>query len=97
MLPDPKDETRVQHYIGIFVVALSLGLAIGAVWEIVEWSSDGVFGSNLSEGNTDTVTDLIADGCGSLAGAALLVAWARFGWGSVRRIPGENRFEDVDA
>jgi hypothetical protein len=56
-----------------------------------------VFGSNLSEGNTDTVTDLIADGCGALLGAALLVAWARFGWGSVRRIPGENRFEDVDA
>lgn len=97
VLPDPKDETRTGHYVGIFVVALCLGLAIGAVWEIVEWSSDGLVGSNLSEGNTDTVTDLIADGSGSLVGAALLVVWARHGWGSVRRIPGENRFEDVDA
>jgi hypothetical protein len=30
-------------------------------------------------------------------GAALLVCWGRFGWGSVRRIPGENRYEDTDA
>jgi hypothetical protein len=25
------------------------------------------------------------------------VAWTKYGWGSVRRIPGENRAEDVDA
>ena len=66
----------------------------GAV-EIFEWSSDGLFGSNLSEGNTDTVGDLIADACGSLAGGGLMVLWAKRGWGSVRRIPGENRREDT--
>jgi hypothetical protein len=32
-----------------------------------------------------------------VAGAALLVAWARFGSGSVRRIPGVNTYEEVDA
>jgi hypothetical protein len=97
VLPDPKDETHLQHYLGMFIVTLSLGLAVGALWEIVEWTSDGVLGSNLSEDNDDTVTDLIFDTTGSLVGATLLVVWARYGWGSVRRLPGENRFEDVSA
>ena len=70
---------------------------IGAVWEVIEWSSDGVLGSNLSMGNDDTVGDLIADGLGSMTGGLLLVAWARFGWGSVRRVPGENRCEETNA
>jgi hypothetical protein len=39
------------------------------------------------------VGDLIADSLGALCGAALLVCWARWGWGSVRRIPGESRYE----
>jgi hypothetical protein len=51
----------------------------------------------LQLSNDDTVGDLIADSLGSLCGAALLVCWARWGWGSVRRIPGENRFEDTEA
>ena len=97
VVPDPRDETHARHYVGMFIVTLALGLAIGAIWEIVEWSSDGTLGSNLSLGNDDTVGDLIADGSGSVIGALLLVCWARFGWGSVRRIPGENRFEAVDA
>jgi len=31
------------------------------VWEVFEFTADGVFGSNLSEGNTDTVGDLIGE------------------------------------
>jgi len=97
VVPDPRDHATVPHYVGIFVITASLGLAIGAIWEVIEWSFDGLFGSDLSLGNDDTVGDLIADGLGSLTGGALLVAWTKFGWGSVRRIPGENRYEDVDA
>jgi hypothetical protein len=97
VLPDPRDETHGRHYVGIFVVTLALGLAIGAVWEIVEYFSDRMLGSQLSLGNADTVGDLVADGLGAVAGAALLVVWSVFGWGSVRRIPGESRFEDVSA
>jgi hypothetical protein len=67
------------------------------VWEVFEYTADAVLGSNLSEGNSDTVGDLIADSAGSLLGAGLLVAYAVKGWGSVRRIPGENRFEDASA
>lgn len=97
VVPDPKDETTTRHYVGIFVVAYALGIALGGIWEIWEWVSDHAFGSSLQLGNDDTIGDLVADTAGSAAGAALLVCWARYGWGSVRRIPGENRYEDTEA
>lgn len=87
VVPDLRDETHLQHYIGIFIVSTALGIAMGALWEIVEWRSDAVFGTNLSIDNDDTVGDLVRDSIGAVIGAPLLVAWARFGWGSVRRIP----------
>ena len=39
----------------------------------------------------------MVDGLGALAGGALLVACARYSCGSVRRVPGENRGEQVAA
>jgi hypothetical protein len=97
VVPDPRDETHLQHYIGIAVVTTALGITIGALWEVFEWRSDAWFGTALSESNDDTNGDLVRDSLGSLAGAALLVVWARVGWGSVRRIPGVNTHEEVDA
>jgi hypothetical protein len=97
VVPDPRDETHLPHYVGIAVVTAALGIAVGALWEIYEWRSDAWLGTALSEGNDDTNGDLVRDTLGSLVGAALLVAWARLGWGSVRRIPGVNTREDVDA
>jgi hypothetical protein len=97
VVPDPKDGTTTRHYVGMFVVTFALGVAIGGLWEIWEWVSDHNFGSSLQLGLDDTIGDLVADTAGSLCGAALLVCWARYGWGSVRRIPGENRYEDTEA
>jgi hypothetical protein len=97
VLPDPRDDTGTRHYVGMGLVTFCLGAAIGALWEIVEWTSDRFLGTDLSEGNEDTVGDLVADTVGSLLGALLLVAWAVWGWGSVRRIDGVNTYEDVDA
>jgi hypothetical protein len=97
VVPDPKDSTETRHYVGIFIVTLALGIALGGLWEIWEWVSDHSFGSSLQLGLDDTVGDLVADTAGSLCGALLLVCWARYGWGSVRRIPGENRYEDTEA
>jgi hypothetical protein len=96
VVPDPRDETHGRHYAGIFVVTVALGIAIGGLWEIVEWTSDRLFGSELQEDNDDTVRDLMADSVGALCGAALLVCWARFSWGSVRRVPGEQ-YEQTSA
>jgi uncharacterized membrane protein YjdF len=97
VVPDPKDGVHTRHYIGIFVVAFALGVALGGLWEIWEWVSDHALGSKLQLGLDDTVGDLVADTAGALCGATLLVCWARYGWGSVRRIPGENRYEDTEA
>jgi hypothetical protein len=97
VVPDPRDDTHTLHYVGMFVVTFALGVALGGIWEIFEWVSDHTVGSELQLGLDDTVGDLVADTAGSLFGALLLVCWARYGWGSVRRIPGENRYEDTEA
>lgn len=97
VLPDPRDDTHARHYVGMAIVTFCLGMAVGGLWEIIEFSSDGMLDTALSEGNSDTVGDLVADAAGSALGALLLVAWARWGWGSVRRVTGVNTYEDVDA
>jgi hypothetical protein len=96
VLSDPKDHAQRHQLVGLFVVTLALGLALGAAWEILEWISDHAFGSELQTGQEDTIGDLVADGAGALLGGGLLVAWATFGWGSVRRIPGQTE-EDTEA
>jgi hypothetical protein len=97
VLPDMREDFTPNRYAGIFTVTMALGVAIGAIWEIFEYSSDNLFGSNLQLSNRDTVGDLIADTLGSAAGGILLVVWTKYGWGSVRRIPGESRHEDTRA
>jgi uncharacterized membrane protein YjdF len=97
VLPDMREDFTPHHYAGIFAITLALGVAIGGIWEIFEWTSDNLFGSKLQTSNDDTVGDLIADTLGAATGAGLLVAWTRFGWGSVRRIPGESGREQADA
>lgn len=91
VLPDPRDDTGWRHHLGIGLVTFALGAAFGAVWELVEWSSDSVLGSELQEGNADTVGDLAMDCLGALCAAGLLVLWTIRGWGSVRRVPGTHR------
>lgn len=84
------DTRRAHHGAAIVLVTLALGTLISVGYEIVEFTADHAFGAHLQKGNTDTMTDLIAGVLGSLAGGLLLVAWARFGWGTVRRIPGDR-------
>lgn len=75
-------------------MTLALGLAIGAAWEVLEWSSDELLGTALTTGEGDTIGDLVADAAGALGGGALLVAWATRGWGTVRRLPGGAESRD---
>ena len=93
VLPDPRSDTRRRHHLGIGIVTFALGAAFGAVWELVEWTSDRAFGSALQEGNDDTVGDLAMDALGAGAAGLLLVLWTVRGWGSVRRVPGTHREE----
>ena len=97
VVPDPRDDTSARHVWGIAITTFALGVAVAGLWEILEFASDGLLGSELQLSNADTSTDLIAGALGSALGAAGLVLWTTRGWGSVRRIPGENRFEDASA
>lgn len=97
VLPDLRQETLPRHHLGIFVVTFSLGVAVGGLWELFEYFSDSALGSELQLGNRDTVGDLMFDSLGSLCGAAMLVAWSKYGWGTVKRIPGTNLREDTSA
>ncbi len=70
--------------------AFCFGLALGALWEIFEFSMDQIFGTNMQKpmlgdpsGLTDTMWDLIVDGLG----AAIV---ALYGWYWMRR--GERSF-----
>lgn len=56
-------------WIRLLVIA-SIGIAIGAIWEVAEWGFDQVMPANVIKGKYDTVVDLIVDTIG-----AVLAAW----------------------
>jgi hypothetical protein len=69
--------SAVPSFLGIAVVTAATVLAVGAIWELVEWAADGAFGTNYSQGYRDTITDLLNDAIAA-AGSGLLVAmWLR--------------------
>ena len=56
----------------LFVLTIaSLGLALGALWETIEWLADFVIPKQIVSGLFDTETDLILDGLGALLAALL--------------------------
>jgi hypothetical protein len=61
------------------VVVFALGLAVGALWEIAEWTSDGLLGTAFVKGEADTMTDLIADACGAFLGGSRFRSVAQIG------------------
>jgi uncharacterized membrane protein YjdF len=87
VVPELRDLTKSRHRIGFFLTVLILGMAIGAAWEIVEWTLDSTTGSNLATSVTDTATDLIWDTIGAAGSATILVLWS-LGNHSLRRRPG---------
>ena len=89
VLPELRDLKRMSQRIGFFLIVLMLGMAIGAAWEIVEWTLDSTTGSNLATSVTDTATDLIWDTIGSAGAATILVLWS-LGNHSLRRRPGAD-------
>ncbi len=51
-------------------LAFSIGVSIGAIWEIFEFTMDGLFGMNMQKsGLVDTMWDLIVDTIGASIGA----------------------------
>ncbi len=64
--------------IAVSFFAFCFALAIGALWEIFEFSMDQTFGLNMQKsGLYDTMGDLIVDTLGALVGAATGFAWLK--------------------
>jgi uncharacterized protein (DUF736 family) len=59
-----RDRSSARDFIGVFVVTLALGLAVGAVWEMTEYTSDHYFGTHLARSERPHRHDLMVDGLG---------------------------------
>jgi hypothetical protein len=68
-------------FVAVFAIAFSL--AIGAIWEIAEFTGDEIFGSHWQAGNSDTMWDLIAD----LSGAIVFSVGGYFWMYRHKRLP----------
>ncbi len=60
-------------FVSFFAVTFSL--AIGVVWEVVEFIADSLFGIDWQNGNADTMWDLIAAGAGALVVSIVGYFW----------------------
>jgi hypothetical protein len=80
-LGSPADERRGIRRppaAGAVLLVFTSTLGLGAAWELVEWAFDLALHTNFSLGYIDTLTDLLADACGALAGS-IWVATGRWG------------------
>ena len=60
-------------FVAVFAVVFSL--AIGAVWEIAEFTGDQIFHTMWQKGLADTMGDLIADGAGAVIFSTAAYFW----------------------
>ncbi|MDQ3248188.1 MAG: DUF2238 domain-containing protein [Chloroflexota bacterium] len=72
-----------DHRLLLILTVASLGIAIGALWELTEWGYDLIAAGNAIKGKWDTMIDLIMDTLGSILA----------GWVSVRMVQPEARAE----
>ena len=57
------------------MVTTSLGIALAAIWELIEATADRWLGTSLAHGYFETINDLYSTLLGSVAAGALL-AWS---------------------
>ena len=89
VVPDPGvaiRERRVARIAGIFIITVSVGMAVGGFYECIEWLEDkwDILGGHFVKGLWDTETDLLCDAAGSIVGATFITIWALRGWSSRR-------------
>ena len=62
--------------LAIAIFAFSFAIAIGAIWEIIEFSIDNILGWNMQKsGLVDTMSDLIVDTLGAILSAGITFAY----------------------
>jgi hypothetical protein len=78
----PSAAPTVRFLCGAAVLTAASVLALGALWELVEWTADRAFGTNYSQGYDDTLVDLLADTVAATVAGGLVSVWL---WGSCHR------------
>ncbi|MEA3200046.1 MAG: hypothetical protein QOE90_1474 [Thermoplasmata archaeon] len=63
----------------VFVYCWAMVVALGALWEILEFGMDTFFHTQEQNGNTDTMLDLLFDTLGGLAGSIAVAVATRHG------------------
>jgi hypothetical protein len=89
----PSAAHPARACVGAAVVTGASVLALGALWELVEWAADGAFGTNYSEGHRDTLVDLLADALAAITGGGLLGVWL---WGNSRALRSMDKTHDLN-
>ena len=82
-IPAAQDAPSRRSTVGAGLLAAAGVLALGAVWELVEWGADSAFGTDYSQGYADTLSDLLADSIAAAGGGVLVALWL----GSAVRAP----------
>jgi uncharacterized membrane protein YjdF len=73
----PDAAAGAQAHVGAGIVTSAGVLALGALWELVEWGADRGLGTDYSQGYEDTLSDLRADALAAALGGVLVAAWLR--------------------
>ena len=68
-----------NHTLLYLVTITSFGIAIGALWEVTEWSAGKILSTEVIESLDDTIIDLVMDSLGAGL-AALISLWALRDW-----------------
>jgi hypothetical protein len=60
-----------DHRVLFLITIASLGIALGALWEVAEWLADFVIAKQIVSGLPDTITDIMLDSAGAIVAALL--------------------------
>ncbi|GAA1151489.1 hypothetical protein [Nesterenkonia lutea] len=76
VVPEPRSG-QVATTLGI-VLTTTFGLALSAVWEMVEWFGFVYVAEGINVNYTDTIADMAAGGLGALCAGLFLTFFGRF-------------------
>lgn len=97
VVPDLAADIQAHQHIGIALIAGTLGVTVGAFYEIYEYMLVHYLHADLVIGYADTIGDLVDDTIGPSGGAALLVLWKVLGWGTEWRVPNRTGSSNTEA
>ena len=65
------------HSVLVVLLVASVGIALGALWEVVEWGFDRISPGDVFKGKHDTVIDILMDAAGAFLPGLLTLKLAR--------------------